>query len=645
MKDDEVFICTERAARNLSYQEKTKEWGKVECLAKFKGSDIIGAALKAPLTPYEKIYVWPMFNVLTSKTTGVVTSVPSDAPHDYVAYRDVREKKELREKFGLTDDMVLPYELIPIIECPGYGNLSAKKVVEAKKIKSQNDTIPLEEAKAEVYKAGFYDGKMIVEGEYNGKKTDDVRKLIKEKLINEGTALIYSEPADLVVSRSNDICVVALIDQWFIEYGEEEWKQLALKCLERMECFHPDTRKQFENSFDWMTHWACSRTYGLGTRFPWDDTYLIDSLSDSTIYMAYYTIAHILHSDIYGSKEGIGKIKPSSMTPEVYDYIFLGKDKPKNTDIPDDVLELMRREFKYWYPVDLRVSGKDLIPNHLLFWIYNHVLFFGEENWPKAVRGNGHVLLNGQKMAKSLGNFITLRNGVDRYSADGMRFTLADSGDGVDDANFTTETADGAILKIYTLIEWIKDTLSNVPLRDDDTETYTDKIFLNEIRETVILSKKAYERMEYKEVIKIAFYTFQLKREKYRIRCKAENIDMNKKLIMKWIKTQLIIISPICPHFTEYVWTEVLKEPSTILNARWPEIEEVDYSILKQDEYIEDHLHQWRIDIAPYMKILKDSNITESSVVIKLFKNFPKDIVTLKKIYEDLYKVCFFNIF
>ena len=34
---------------------------------------------------------------------------------------------------------------------------------------------------------------------------------------------------------------------------------------------------------------------GLGTQLPWDQQWVIESLSDSTIYMAYYTIAHHLH--------------------------------------------------------------------------------------------------------------------------------------------------------------------------------------------------------------------------------------------------------------------------------------------------------------------------------------------------------------
>ena len=45
------------------------------------------------------------------KGTGVVTSVPSDAPDDYAALMDLKNKPKLREKFGVHDDWVLPYEV------------------------------------------------------------------------------------------------------------------------------------------------------------------------------------------------------------------------------------------------------------------------------------------------------------------------------------------------------------------------------------------------------------------------------------------------------------------------------------------------------------------------------------------------------
>jgi leucyl-tRNA synthetase len=75
----------------------------------------------------------------------------------------------------------------------------------------------------------------------------------------------------------------------------------------------------------------------------------------------------------------------------------------------------------------MRVSGKDLIRNHLTFYIFNHVAIFGDDTdkWPKGIRGNGHLLLNNEKMSKSTGNFLTLSGAVETYSADGMRLALA----------------------------------------------------------------------------------------------------------------------------------------------------------------------------------------------------------------------------
>jgi leucyl-tRNA synthetase len=75
----------------------------------------------------------------------------------------------------------------------------------------------------------------------------------------------------------------------------------------------------------------------------------------------------------------------------------------------------MKDEFKFWYPFDLRVSGKDLIQNHLTFCLYNHTAIWPQEKWPLAFRTNGHLLLNSEKMSKNTGNFLTLRAAVGAF--------------------------------------------------------------------------------------------------------------------------------------------------------------------------------------------------------------------------------------
>lgn len=461
---DEVFICTRRSARNMSYQGFTSIEGKVDIVIELFGEDLLGAALKAPLTKHERIYALPMLTIKEDKGTGIVTSVPSDSPDDYAALVDLKKKQPFREKYGIADHMVLPFDPIPIIDVPEFGNLSAVTVYDQLKIQSQNDKDKLLEAKEMVYLKGFYDGVLLV-GAYKGKKIQDVKKALQKTLIDGNEAVIYYEPEKTIISRSGDECVVALCDQWYLDYGEANWKSLAEKSLGKMNTFHEEVRRNFTASLNWLHEHACSRTYGLGTRLPWDEQWLIESLSDSTIYMAYYTIAHLIQGGTFkADKPNSLGIKADQMTPQVWDYVFFKQAPyPKNCGIKMEVLCKMKREFEYWYPVDLRVSGKDLVQNHLTYFIYNHCAIWPEDEakWPQSVRANGHLLLNSSKMSKSEGNFLTLSDAVQKFSADGMRLCLADAGDSVEDANFAENMADAGILRLYTFIEWVKEILAN----------------------------------------------------------------------------------------------------------------------------------------------------------------------------------------
>lgn len=131
------------------------------------------------------------------------------------------------------------------------------------KIQSQNDKIKLAEAKEIAYLKGFYDGVLLI-GPHKGKKIQDIKKLIQKDMVNSGTAVIYYEPEKTIISRSNDECVVALCNQWYLDYGEETWKKETLEALKNLDTFHDEVRKNFIVCLDWLHEHACSRTYGLG---------------------------------------------------------------------------------------------------------------------------------------------------------------------------------------------------------------------------------------------------------------------------------------------------------------------------------------------------------------------------------------------
>lgn len=82
-------------------------------------------------------------------------------------------------------------------------------------------------------------------------------------------------------------------------------------------------------------------------------------------------------------------------------------------------------------------------------------------------------------MSKSEGNFLTLTEAIRKYSADGTRLCLADSGDSVEDANFVERTADAGILRLYTFIEWVKEIVTSPPnsFRQGKPSTFNDRVF------------------------------------------------------------------------------------------------------------------------------------------------------------------------
>lgn len=624
----DIFICTQRAARNMSYQGFTKHNGVVPVVKELMGEEILGASLSAPLTCYKVVYVLPMLTIKEDKGTGVVTSVPSDSPDDLAALRDLKKKQAFRAKYGIRDDMVLPFEPVPVLEIPGIGSLSAVTLCDELKIQSQNDREKLAEAKEKLYLRGFYDGVMLVDG-FKGQKIQNVKKTIQKNMIDSGDALIYMEPEKQVMSRSSDECVVALCDQWYLDYGDESWKKETFQCLKNMETYCEESRKNFEASLDWLQEHACSRTYGLGTRLPWDEQWLIESLSDSTIYMAFYTVAHLLQgNDLRGQAESPLGIRPQQMTKEVWDYVFF-KDAPfPKTQIPKEKLDQLKQEFEFWYPVDLRASGKDLIPNHLSYYIYNHVAMWPEQSdkWPVAVRANGHLLLNSEKMSKSTGNFLTLSQAVDKFSADGMRLALADAGDTVEDANFVEAMADAGILRLYTWVEWVKEMLANRDsLRSGPASSFNDRVFASEMNAGIIKTDQNYEKMMFKEALKTGFFEFQASKDKYR---ELATEGMHRELVFRFIEVQTILLAPFCPHLCEHIWT-LLGKPDSIMNASWPVAGPVDESLIRSSQYLMEVAHDLRLRLKNYMMPAKGKKTDKqppqrpSHCTIYVAKNYP----------------------
>jgi leucyl-tRNA synthetase len=220
--NNELFVITNRAARNMAYQAIFAEEGVIKKVGELKGRDIVGTKIKAPFAINPEVWVLPMDGVLPTKGTGVVTSVPSDSPDDYATLMDLRKKAE----FYKIQPEWAAFDPVPVISTPNYGDLIAPTLCQQMKIQSQKDIKQLAEAKDIAYKEGFFNGTLL-QGEFKGETVQDAKVKVRDQMIGQGLAFKYAEPESLIMSRSADECVVALVDQWYIDYGEEQWRATA----------------------------------------------------------------------------------------------------------------------------------------------------------------------------------------------------------------------------------------------------------------------------------------------------------------------------------------------------------------------------------------------------------------------------------
>jgi len=655
----DIFICSARAALGLAHQGAfdiennnmflpyAKKLGSIpESILNFKGSEILGAKLKAPLTKYDCIYVLPLETISMTKGTGVVTSVPSDAPDDWIALYELKNDAKLRAKYNLEAYMVEPFDVIPVINVtvPGEGgwssDVSAEYWCKQLDIKSSiKDAIKLKQAKAETYLHGFNNGIMII-GPHRGVKVSEAKLRVKAELIAAGQALLYFEPESAVISRSGEECIVAHTDQWYLKYGSDDWRSEVEKHVDTVfEAYNAENLARFKYTLGWMKEWACSRLFGLGTKIPWDEQWVIESLSDSTIYMAYYTIAKVLQGidNLDGTKSN--DLPAELLTDEVWNYIFLTKPDDQSVVVPKvmqtnqkylQAINIMRSEFRYWYPMDLRVSGKDLITNHLTMCLYNHAAIWNEEPelWPRSMYCNGFVLLDGEKMSKSTGNFLMLEEACRLFSTDAVRFALADAGDTLEDANFSRKRAEATVSMLFVEEEFSKKVCErrDIELRDDEKTInyFMDKAFANEIQKLANDATEHFDAMRWRDGILAGTIGLQNARDAYREWCAKTNIPMRYDLLRTFIQFQAILIAPICPHFAEHIWVNILKNhhalggkgKGTLRDPQgvWPRNLNVDLGISRAFHFLQKSIRSLRLDALRDAK--KDKSINAAYIYV-----------------------------
>jgi len=590
--DSEKWIISKEAAFKLENQLKT-----VKIIEEFKGSYIVGLFAEAPLVN-KYIPILPARFVDPDMVTGVVYSVPGHAPYDYLALRDITDSRNIDP---IIKEMASRIKPLSIIKVEGYGDYPAIEIVEEMGIKSQEDYEKADEATQKIYKIEYHRGVMKENcGPISNMPVSKAKEIIKSILLEEGLATTMYDLPEKVVCRCGTKCIVKIItDQWYLKYSDPTWKKIAYEALNNMKIYPDEAKKLFDHYIDWYEDWPCTRKTGLGTPFPFDKDWIVETLTDSTVYMAFYIIAKYYNKGI---------INVDKVDDSFFEYIFYGSGDPnelsKTLNIDRAVLDEIRSEFLYWYPVDVRGSGKDLIGNHLTFYIFHHVALFPADKWPRSITVNGYVMLNGRPMSKSAGNYISLENAIKAVGSDALRLSLLTLADGLEDPDWSLDKGYKALERLYSIEEFIK----NVYSINDDTQpteaSYHDKLLLARYYTILDSIEKNISEHKIGQAGREIFYKlFDVFREYLKV-AEKPNYILLKRLLRNYIK----LLSLYAPLTAEDLWHNVLGEDSYISLETWPEVDRkyVNDIILLAHEYgselRNDILHVYRLIPQPESK-------------------------------------------
>ncbi len=561
-KAGEKWVVSPQCAEKMELQ-----FDGVKTVGKIDGKDLIGLNCTAPLT-HRTIPVFPADFVDPDVGTGLVTSCPSDAPDDWNSLQVAKSNPELTEKYGIPKEVVDSVVPISIISIKGYGEFPAQSVIEKMKIPSVKDPAKfrelMDEAKKQVYKDGYHMGVMKdVCGEFSGLRVEEAKDRIQKTMLGTGEAEIFRDLTEEVVCRCGErVHIRRIDDQWFINYADPDLTAATKEHCRDMNIYPQQYYENVQGILDWYRERACVRLGNwLGTKFPFDNKWIIEAISDSTLYPLFYIIS------LYSNS---GQITPEQMKPEFFDYVVLGKGDAAavsaDTGISAELLDRIAGDVAYWYPLDINLGGKEHMTVHFVGFLMNHRAVLPDNMQPRGIIVNWYVTgKNKDKISKSKGGAQPIPGAVAKFGADSMRLYYAHVASMFVDVEWDEDLVFTYRQKLDNIMSSVEDLIgaeADVPAGDIDAW------LLSRFNTHISEIRAAMDKYDLRQMATVVYYDMANDMRWY-----ARRGGKNRETVMRALRIWINAMMPVTPHVAEELWSEAGFE-GLVSEAQFPEADD-----------------------------------------------------------------------
>ncbi|MCL1978775.1 MAG: leucine--tRNA ligase [Methanomassiliicoccaceae archaeon] len=536
-KGNETWIVSKEAAEKLQLQ-----MDGVTILSPVAGKDMIGWMCEAPMI-HRNVPVLPASFSDPNVGSGLVTSVPSDAPDDWISLEALKRDPAIAKRYGLPVSLIESVVPVSIISIEGYGEFPAYDAIMEMGITQPGDP-KLEDAKKQVYKDGYHMGRMKdICGPYSGMRVEEAKNKMKQAMLDSGEAEVFHDLNEEVVCRCGmPVRVKRIDDQWFIDYGNEELTERTSDNCRGMEIYPPEFNENVHTTLRWFRERACVRQGNwLGTRFPFDEKWIIEAISDSTLYPLYYIVS------IYAND---GRISPENMTEEFFDHVVLGKGDVKkvsdSTGVPADILKEIRDDILYWYPLDVNLGGKEHMTVHFPAFLFNHRAILPDDMQPRGILVNWYITGKKNKISKSKGGAQPIPGAVEEFGVDALRLYYSHVASMFVDVEWSEES----VMTYRQRLDRIMGAVEEILASSGGEKKEIDSWLISRFNGHTAAMRTAMERYDLRQLA-TAVYFEMFNDIKWYGRRGGNNKDTIREALRIWIP----FMAPITPHIAEEMWS------------------------------------------------------------------------------------------
>jgi len=216
---------------------------------------------------------------------------------------------------------------------------------------------------------------------------------------------------------------------------------------------------------------------------------------------------------------------------------------------------------------------------------------------------NGMLMIEGKQMHKSKGNFITMKNAVDRYGADATRCALLLGAEGMDDPDWRGENATDVQNKIESLAKFARDILTTAKI---DEAGHMERWLLSKLQQRIAKITSSLEEMKTRTALQTALFEVWNDLRWYIQRKGRADTEILREAVNAWLR----LMAPFAPFTCEETWN-LGGEKGFISLAEWPKTDPklVDMAADEQENFI---IHL----IEDALNILKATKIAPKHVFI-----------------------------